>query len=141
MFNKRYNERLVEWRSFREQTLSKSTDIIADVINFYQQAPTVRINTDPYNQSIWLGPWELLLENKYCKFCKILGMCYTLQLTESFKGEDYKIHIGKDWENHEIYYLLSIDDSIIVFDDNYIRVRDLPENIVIERNYFMPHIH
>ena len=141
MFNKRYEDRLLEWQSFRNQTLSNSSDVLADVIEFYQKAPTVNIHTDPYNQDTWPTPWELLLENKYCKFCKILGMCYTLQLTESFKGENYKIHIAKDWENHETFYLLSIDDDIIMFNDNYIHVSDLPKNIFLERNYFMPQLH
>ena len=70
MFNKRYEDRLLEWQSFRNQTLSNSSDILADVIEFYQKAPTVNIHTDPYNQDTWPTPWELLLENKYCKFCK-----------------------------------------------------------------------
>ena len=99
MFNLGYEERLSKWRKFREQ-LESSSKPLNDVVQFYSLAPTVSIHTDPYNEKSWPGPWELLHENQYCSFCKILGMCYTLQLTESFNGKTFEIIIGRDIKNN-----------------------------------------
>jgi hypothetical protein len=141
MFGKHYEARLLEWQAFRNETLSNSSDVITDVIELYQKAPKVSIHTDPYSQQTWPGPWELILENKYCDFCKILGICYTLQLTESFKDSNFEIYIGIDRKNHESYYLLSVNNNVIGFNDNYIHISSLPTSIAIERNYLMPGLH
>ncbi len=139
MFNLNYEGRLSKWREFRE-TLEDSPNPIGDVVQYYRLAPTVSIHTDPYNQKSWPGPWELLHENQYCSFCKILGMCYTLQLTESFKDKTFEIIIGRDIENNTRLYLLSINKQIIGLDDNYLQVNELPESVIIERNYSMPEL-
>ena len=137
MFNLSYEERLSKWREFREQ-LESSSKPINDVVQFYSLAPTVSIHTDPYNEESWPGPWELLHENQYCSFCKILGMCYTLQLTESFNGKTFEIIIGRDIKNNTKLYLLSVNKEVIGLDDNYVYVNQLPESIIIERKYSMP---
>ena len=139
MFNLNYEERLSRWREFRD-SLEKSSNAIDDVVQFYRMAPTVSIHTDPYNNKTWPGPWELLHENQYCSFCKILGMCYTLQLTESFKEKTFEIIIGRDIDCNKRMYLLSIDNNIIGIDDNYLHVDELPESVIIERNYSMPEL-
>ena len=139
MFNLSYEERLSKWHEFREQLESSSTPL-KDVVQFYSLAPTVSIHTDPYNEESWPDPWELLYENQYCSFCKILGMSYTLQLTESFNGKTFGIIIGRDIKNNTKLYLLSVNKDIIGLDDNYVHVTQLPESIIIERNYSMPEL-
>ena len=139
MFNLGYEERLSKWRKFREQ-LESSSKPLNDVVQFYSLAPTVSIHTDPYNEESWPGPWELLHENQYCSFCKILGMCYTLQLTESFNGKTFEIIIGRDIKNNTKLYLLSVNKEVIGLDDNYVYVNQLPESIIIERKYSMPEL-
>tara|TARA_B100001057_G_scaffold197486_1_gene198167 strand:+ start:2481 stop:2903 length:423 start_codon:yes stop_codon:yes gene_type:complete len=139
MFNLNYEGRLSRWREFREG-LENSPNAVDDVVRFYRLAPTVSIHTDPYNNKTWPGPWELLHENQYCSFCKILGMCYTLQLTESFKEKTFEIIIGRDIDCNKRMYLLSIDNNIIGIDDNYLHVDELPESVIIERNYSMPEL-
>ena len=37
-------------------------------------------------------------------------------------------------------YLLSINKEVIGLDDNYVHVNQLPESIIIERNYSMPEL-
>ena len=139
MFNLNYEGRLSKWREFRE-TLEDSPKPINDVVQYYRLAPTVSIHTDPFNNKTWPGPWELLHENQYCIFCKVLGMCYTLQLTESFKDSKFEIIIARDIESNTRLYLLSIDKSIIGLDDNYVHVDELPESVIIEKNYLMPEL-
>jgi hypothetical protein len=112
-----FEQRLSKWSTFRT-SLEVSDDPLRDVIYYYKQIPTVSINTDPYTPSTWPSPWELLNENMYCDFCRVLGMCYSLQLTERFSGDKFEIHIGIDKENSEQFYLLVVGDRVIGFDSS-----------------------
>ena len=96
-----YEQRLSEWSTFRD-SLEASEDPLQDVINYYNKIPTVSIQTDPYTPSTWPSPWELINENMYCDFCRVLGMCYSLQLTDRFKGTKFEIHIGINKTKREV---------------------------------------
>ena len=115
MFNLNYEQRLKSWSAFRN-SLEQSVDPLQDVIEFYKDAPLVSIHTDPYNREMWPDPWELINENEYCDYCIILGMCYTLQLTDRFSGEHFEIHITLDEENTGHLYLLVVGDRVLGFD-------------------------
>ena len=66
MFNLRsFDTRLKNWADFRN-SLEQSTDPLNDVISYYNLAPLVSINVDPWDRSVWPGPWELIDENQYC---------------------------------------------------------------------------
>jgi hypothetical protein len=139
MFEKKYEDRLAIWREFRE-TLEQHHDPLQAVMEFYDRAPRVSIHTDPWDQSIWPTPWELVNENQYCDFARVLGMCYSLQLTDRFKGSTFEIHIGTDTSNSSMLYLLFIDDSVIGYGDNHVKRSDIPDTIVSQRVYSMPAI-
>jgi len=112
MFNLPYEDRLSAWHNFRAK-LETSDTPIEDAIEFYSRAPTVSIHTDPYDKSVWPSPWELILENQYDDFCIVLGMCYSLQLTDRFKGSSVEIHIGIDNKKSLTYYLLKIGNYVV----------------------------
>lgn len=138
MFDKRYEERLALWRKFRDE-LNSSLDPIQDAINFYNQAPTCLIAADPYTPSTWPTPWEILEENNYCSFVKILAICYTLQLTDCLSQAAYEIHITQDNKKSERYYLLYVDDVVIGFTgDTYVQRKDLPNTLRSELVHAMP---
>jgi len=137
MFNKDYETRVSLWRQFRED-LELSKTPLQDVVNFYETAPTVSIHTDPWDDTTWPDPWELVYENQYCGFCKLLGICYSLQLTERFNQKKFEIHIGIDHTNTETYYLLFIDDQVIGYNDEIISNENLPSTIVSHKTYTMP---
>lgn len=141
MFEKEYEERLASWRNFRDKLESSQTPF-QDVLSFYKQARLASIHTDPWDQKTWPSPWELLFENRYCEFCTVLGMCYSLQLTERFKDSFFEIHISKDNSSSEIYYLLCIDDVVINYDDNSVILKnDLPDSMYSQRIYTMTKLH
>ena len=89
MFSKKYDDRLKFWNDFRTK-LETSPNPFQDTLDLYNQSPIVSIQVDPYDQSLWLDPWELINENQYCEFSKILGICYTLQLTDRFMNESFE---------------------------------------------------
>jgi hypothetical protein len=135
MFEKKYADRLKEWSEFRN-LLETAEDPIQDTINFYNAAPLVSISTDPYNDSTWLAPWELLHENIYCSFSIILGIMYTLQLTDRFKASSFGIYIITDREQSEVKYLLYIDHLVVGYDQmQAVNAIDLPRHLIIEKHF------
>ena len=138
MFNKKYQDRLQAWSNFR-QSLETSEDPIQDTIDFYNSAPTTTIAIDPYTQSSWPDPWELLEENNYCAFVKILAICYTLQLTDVLSQASYEIHITRDREKSATYYLLYVDDQVIGFNgDTHVHRTELPSTLRSEFVHALP---
>ena len=112
MFDKSEVDRLRAWREFRDQ-LELSKNPVQDAIGLYNTAPIVSISVDPYSTETWPDPWELLNENTYCDFGIILGIAYTLQLTDRFSHTDQKITINTNKEVAETKYLLYTDNKVI----------------------------
>ena len=138
MFKKSYEQRLVIWRSLRDG-LEVSKDPIQEAIDFYNQAPKCLIAADPYTPSTWPDPWELLEENNYCSFVKILAICYTLQLTDVLSQASFEIHITRDNKNSETYYLLYINDTVVGFNgDTHVHRSELPATLRSELVHAMP---
>ena len=138
MFNKPYEQRLSLWRQFRNE-LETSDNPIQDTIDFYNQAPKCLIAADPFTPSTWPDPWELLEENNYCSFVKILAIFYTLQLTDVLSQASYEIHITRDNENSETYYLLFVNDIVIGFNgDTHVHRSKLPTTLRSELVHALP---
>jgi hypothetical protein len=138
MFDKKYDDRLRFWNQFRN-SLETSENPIQDAIDFYKQVPMVSIQVDPYDPETWLNPWELLCENQYCDFSKILAICYSLQLTDRFMDEQFEIHIYTNNEESSTHYLLFIQQKVIGYDwSSIIETNDLPSNLESQQRYLMP---
>ena len=138
MFEKKYEDRLVVWREFRNG-LETASDPIQETIDFYNRAPKCVFAADPFTPSSWPDPWELLEENNYCSFVKILAICYTLQLTDVLSQASYEIHITRDNENSETYYLLYVDDIVVGFNgDTHVHRKELPTTLFSELVHKLP---
>lgn len=141
MFDKKFNERLQYWSSFRQQ-LETDIDPIQTTINLFNRSPIVSIQVDPYDSSTWLTPWELLYENKYCEFSKLLAICYTLQLTERFINDNFEIHIITNNEEFSTYYLLFIQDKVIGYDwSSIMNKHEMPSTLQSHKVYLMPKLY
>ncbi len=135
-----YEQRLSEWSTFRD-TLETSNDPLQDVIDYYRKIPTVSINTDPYTPSTWPSPWELVNDNMYCDFCRVLGMCYSLQLTDRFSREKFEIHIGIDNKKSEHYYLLVVGDRVLGSNSTaHVHVDQALKDLEPQQKHHMPHL-
>jgi hypothetical protein len=135
------NQRLLDWYNFRQQ-LDTSASPLADVDQYFQTAPRVKIYTDPYDQSTWPTAWELINENEYCPFNIILAMCYTLQLSSQFKNVIPTITITLDKINKTVYYLLFIDDKVYGYDEaGWIPAKTLPKTLMNLKIYSMTPLH
>lgn len=135
MFDKKYEDRLRAWVEFRAR-LENSDTPIQDTIDFYNRAPLVSISVDPYDETTWLDPWNLLYENTYCDFSIILAMAYTLQLTTRFTGSKFEIHICTNYEVSEVKYLLYIDQTVLGYCRNLpTDASNIPQNLKVEKQY------
>jgi hypothetical protein len=140
-YNKVYEDRLKIWHDFRDD-LESSSDPIQLAIDTYNSMPNDSMCTDPFTPEMWPNPWELINENQYCAFTKLLGICYSLQLTERFSQEEFEIHIFIDREKSNHYYLLSVGKIVIGF-DNYkdIDYFEMPKNCQPQMTHAMPALH
>ena len=138
MFEKRYEDRLIVWRQFRNG-LESAQDPIQEAIDYYNQAPYCLIAADPFTPSSWPTAWEIIEENNYCAFVKILAICYTLQLTDVLSKAKYEIHITRDRKKSATYYLLYVDDNVIGFDtETYVHRSKLPNTLRSELVHTLP---
>lgn len=120
MFDKPFVQKIKMWRELRQsvETAENPFDLVLD---FWKDAPTTKIATDPYNKDTWPDPWEMILQNEYCEFMKILAIFYTLQLTDRFSHCHFEIHIFLDQQESRTIYLLSVDkNSLGYYNDSYI---------------------
>ena len=139
MFEKNYEKRLESWSKFRA-SLEESEDPLRDLIHQYSLAPYVSIYTNPWNNESWPSPWELIHDNQYDDFSRVLGMCYSLQLTERFKNSLFEIHIST-LDNLGYLYLLYVDDCVIGYDDKKAVFRkDIPKDMHSQHRYSMPRL-
>jgi hypothetical protein len=135
MFNQTFEKRMELWKQFRS-TLEYSPTPFEDTIEFWNPAPLVSIQADPYDRKTWPTPWEIIHDNLYCPFVKILAICYTLQLTDKFSPARFEINIVQDKENYQKKYLLYINNICIGHDAlKPTFVSDLPKTLEIELTY------
>ena len=125
MFDLNETNKLQQWKNFRN-SLEVSSTAFEDVAQFWSRTPFVSNYLDPFDSKSWPDPWQLILNNKFDDLGIVLGMCYTLQLTERFKDNKFEIHMSmsqlkKDWR-----YVLLIDD-ITVLNWNYGSVANFDE--------------
>lgn len=133
--------RLAEWYNFRQQ-LEQSNNPLGDVATYFEQFPRAKFYTDPYDQTTWPTAWELINENEYCQFNVLLGICYTLQLTERFQDSQPKIQIAIDTSTKNLYYLLVLNNKVYGLQDGlWTTVNRLPKTLKIQKIYDMKPIH
>tara|TARA_B100001287_G_scaffold256675_1_gene241713 strand:+ start:1931 stop:2350 length:420 start_codon:yes stop_codon:yes gene_type:complete len=119
MFKENYYRNMELWLGLRNQ-LEVDKDPFDSVFKFWNNVPTSKISIDPYDKERWPDPWEMIYENDYCEFKKILAICYTLQLTDRFSRSDFGIHITLDRDKSRYVYLLEVDNKTISIYNNIV---------------------
>ena len=139
--DRKQKTRLLSWKHLREK-LEQSSKPLEEVTDYFLNLPKVKFYTDPYDQTTWPTPWELIDENEYCQFNTILGICYTLQLTERFKNVQPTINVAIDKINKTVYYLLFVDDKVYGYSpDEWISASQLPKTLKVQKKYTMKPLH
>jgi hypothetical protein len=126
MWNLRPDERLREWRSFRNSLSALDLETaIKNTVHLWSYAPYVTHYLSADLPEDWPDPWILVHENYYCDLAKALGMLYTLYLSDHYNKTitELEIRIYKDsttndwlntvWVNQGKYILNFSFDSIV----------------------------
>ena len=104
--------RLRTWRTLRKEieALDDLLPKLEVVTQFWKMAPiSVRV-IDPYNESTWPNPWDLLHANEYDENVVSLGIAYTLY----YSGIPCKILLVQSVEKSEIKLVVSVDNCYIL---------------------------
>ena len=128
MFKTYGNERLAEWRAFRQRIETSETPL-EDLAGFWANAPFVNQYLNPSNPKSWPDPWHLILDDKYDDLGVALGMLYTLKLTQRFINTPCEIHTSIPLKEKTPRYSLVIDNKWVLNWEykTVVRVEDLPE--------------
>jgi hypothetical protein len=137
IFFNSFENRVAAWVSLRNE-VETHADPLNCVLNFWNKAPLVNRTCDPFDQTTWLDPWQLIEANNYCDFSKVLAIYYTLALTERFKESYFEIQIAQDCDKQEMYYLLIVDNFVIGYDSfNVVERKELAKTLTVQNSYVM----
>ena len=112
MFDLSAQDRLIEWRKFREQ-LEESATPLEDVAQLWSRAPFVSSYLNPSQPSRWPDPWRLVMDNKLDHLAIVLGMLYTLKLTQRFMNKHFEIHMSTSQDDKEKNYYLIVENQVL----------------------------
>ena len=130
-------DHLKPWIAFRD-TLENSSTPFEDVSLYFERKLNTKNYTDPYDRENWPTPWELIYEDQFCLFNIILGIFYTLQLTERFKNSRPVINLVLDKTDKTVYYLLIIDDKVYGYlSEDWCSPKDLPKSLITKKTYVL----
>lgn len=109
MFKLSTSRRLAYWKNFRFQLGSMPLDKAIDVTQqFWQKCPFTPFYLPVDDPRLWPDPWELITENYYCDLAKVLGIVYTLHLSNHTKDLDPEIRVYYDpicnYQYHIAYF-------------------------------------
>jgi len=113
VFNSHPNERLVEWKQFRDAIESSATPL-EDVAELWSHAPFVSTFLNPHKSNSWPDPWHLILDGRFDDLAIVLGMLYTFQLTQRFMKSTFEIHMSIVDENKSSTYWLVVDSRYVL---------------------------
>ena len=135
------DQKFSTWLALR-QKLELVTDPYELASQFFLDKKKAKVYTDPWDQSTCPTPWELIDEDQYCAFNIVLGICYSLQLTERLKDHKVVINLALDTINKTVYYLLLIEDKVYGYaDSDWISSKDLPKTLLVQKSYCMKPLH
>ena len=106
------NDRLIKWRQFRDN-LETSLTPLEDVTYLWSQAPFVNTYLNPYTPDEWPDPWHLVLNSKLDELAIVLGMLYTLKLTQRFMASRFEIHMATQEASRYSKYFLAVDNHVL----------------------------
>lgn len=133
-----FENRLAEWKKLRV-ILAYSADPIAEAVKFWNKVPTAKRSIDPYDQLTWPDPWEMIEENSYCEFTKLLAVAYTLMFIPQFEDCQPIFKIIVDKSQPRLYYMLLLDDNIVSLDNDnsMISLEKIPNDVHVQKTHVL----
>lgn len=113
MFDLYGNDRLTEWKKFRD-LLETVPNPLEEVSKLWSRAPFVNHYLDPQCPSEWPDPWHLVLDGKLDDLAICLGMLYTIKLTQRFMATVCEIHMSMLPKDSSPRFYLVVDNTYVL---------------------------
>lgn len=113
VFDSYGTDRLTNWKQFRD-SLETSATPLEDVAELWSHAPFVSPYLDPQNPAEWPDPWHLILDERLDELAIVLGMLYTIKLTQRFIDTHCEIHMSMLSNKKEPAYFLVVDNKHVL---------------------------
>ena len=99
------SKRLASWKSFRQEISQLPLELALErTVQLWNDCPFSPYYLNEESSSNWPDPWELLRENYYCDLAKVLGIVYTLHLSQH-NNLAPEIHIYFDTVKRHTYHI------------------------------------
>ena len=140
MFNlKTSTSRLKCWKNLRFKINQLSLEeALQETIEFWQSCPWTAFYLDLNNPKSWPNPWELIDDNYYCDLAKVLGIVYTLNLSEHGKNLVIEVRVYTDPKTGYQYCIAYLDQGKYVLnliDNQILNKTDITETLTLKRCY------
>ena len=113
MFDLHGNERLIKWKQFRD-SIELSNSPLEDVANFWSHAPFVSTYLPPSDPASWPDPWQLIVNGRFDELAIVIGMLYTIRLTQRFMDSKCEIHTTMLSKEEDPIYMLIVDNQHVI---------------------------
>ena len=141
MWNLKPEERLQEWRLFRNNLTNLKLDqAIASVAHLWSYAPYVTHYLAADLVDDWPDPWSLVNDNYYCDLAKSLGMLYTLYLSGHYNNsiDNLGLRIYRDLDQHDIVNTVWVNQGKYILNlkfDEIVNKTSITDNYVLKYCY------
>jgi len=105
------NHRLIKWKQIRNE-IETVHDPLTVVAELWARAPLVNPFIDPSNVNSWPDPWHLILDDRYDDLAVVIGMLYTIKLTQRFIDSYCEIHMSVGDKKSEPEFFLVVNNSM-----------------------------
>ena len=113
MFDLYSNDRLIEWKAFRD-SLETASNPLEEVAKLWARAPFVNNYLNPHNPTEWPDPWRLVLGDRLDELAICLGMLYTIKLTQRFMVTVCEIHMSMLPKDSSPRFYLVVDNTYVL---------------------------
>jgi hypothetical protein len=110
MFSGRPEQKILEWREFRNQLGDWPADITT-VARAWARAPLSNIYLAYDDYSKWPDAWMLINDGIYCDISVALGMFYTLYYSSYEQKDSMKIECYRLRDRHQILNLVNLEQG------------------------------
>ena len=126
--------RLKCWKNFRYKINQLPLEeALQETVDFWQSCPWTAFYLDINNPLSWPNAWDLIIDNYYCDLAKVLGIVYTLNLSEHGQNLDTEVHVYKDSKTGYQYCIANLDQGKYVLnliDNQILNKTDIAETLI-----------
>ena len=119
-------KRIQRWRELRKR-IGEYSDLLEQlqvVLDFWKTTPISARRVDPFDESTWSTPWEMLHQNDYDENVISLGMAYTLH----YSNISCRLLLVQNVEKSNIKLIVLVDNKYILnYNYNNIDTTDIIE--------------